>query len=229
MPKLLSWLLLSCLLVGCMESGDAPQSTPYSFRWSEDGEVPPESDRSFAPYDHVGLITPGIAVARIENLYGSDALESRELPDGEGNALPGYVLFPGTHDELSIELGEDKQPTRVSFSHPRTRWHHADTKLTVGTELAELREMNGEAFTFTGFGWDSAGTVTDWNGGALTDILVRLTYAPERVIGGGLPDTLLGDRLLSSDSSNVAALGLRVREIVVPLRKPEEEGRAEAE
>ena len=219
MPKkLLSWLLLSCLLVGCMESGDDPPSTPFPFRWSEAADAPPESDRSFVPYDHVGLITPGIAVARIENLYGSDALKSLDMADGEGSPSPGYVLFPGTYDELRIELGEDKQPTRVSFTHPRTRWHHAETKLTVGTELAELREMNGEPFSFTGFGWDSAGTITDWNGGALADILVRLTYAPERVSGGGLPDTLLGDRRLSSDSSYVAALGLRVREIVVPLR-----------
>ena len=222
MSKMLSWLLLYFLLQGCMESGESTQSAPFPFRWTDVGELPPESDRSFVPYDHVGLITPGIPMARIENLYGTDALASRDLPDGEGNTLPGYVLFPGTYDELSIELGEDKQPARVRFSHPRTRWHHAETNLTVGTELAELREMNGKPFSFTGFGWDYAGTVTDWNGGALEDIQVRLTYAPERVSGAGLPDSLLGDRLLSSDSSSVSGLGLRVREIIVPLRKPEE-------
>ncbi|WP_157975852.1 hypothetical protein [Lewinella sp. IMCC34191] len=219
MIKTAALLLLSVAAAACMESGDPPDSKPFRFRWNEAAEVPPESDRSFLPYDHVGLIVPDMAVARIENLYGSDALESRDRLDGD-EAVPGYVLFPGTYDELAIQLGEDKQPNSVSFRHPRTRWHHAATGLSVGTELHELREMNGEPFSFTGFGWDRGGTITDWNGGVLKDIQVRLTYAPERIVGGGLPDTLLGERLLSSDSSSVQGLGLTVREITVPLRNP---------
>lgn len=218
MPKALTCLFLPLLLAGCMESAEPTDSTPYNFRWSEAEDLPPESDRTFAPYEHVGLITPDMAVASIENRYGTDALRSRPVPGPDGDSLPGYVLFLGTADELLIVLGADKQPERVSFTNPRTRWHHEGTNLTIGTELGELREMNGAPFDFTGFGWDSAGTVVDWHGGALEDILVRLTYAPERVAGGGLPDTLLGDRLLYSDSTSVRDLGIRVREISVPLR-----------
>ena len=210
--------VLASLLYGCLESADPPATEARAWDYYRSADLPPESDRTFAAFDHVGLIKPDMPVARIENLYGSDALQSRTLRGGEETESPGYVLFPDTYDELEIALGEDKQPDQVSFSHPRSRWHHAETGLAIGTELHELREMNGEPFTFTGFGWDSAGTVTDWNGGALADILVRLTYAPERVTGGNLPDTLLGDRRLSSDSSYAAGLGLRVREIVVPLR-----------
>lgn len=102
---------------------------------------------------------------RVENLYGSDNLVSTEIDAGEGMTMPGYVLFPGTTDELVIELGEDKQPQRARFSNPRSGWKHGTTGLTIGSTLHELVEMNGAPFEFLGFGWDYGGTVSDWQGG----------------------------------------------------------------
>ncbi len=223
MLKAAATLMLSLLLFACMESGDQSAEEPrMPAAGLSSSELPPESRRSFQAGNYVGLITPGMPMATVENLYGSGSVESRDLPAGEGTTVPGYVLFPGTTDELYIELGEDKQPERARFGNPRSNWHDAATGLTIGTGFRELREMNGGAFDFTGFGWDYGGTVIDWRGGELEDILVRLTYAPERLIGGGLPDSLLGDIRLSSDSAGVEELGLRVREIVVPIRIREE-------
>ena len=222
MCRALSILLLACCVAGCMESGDPPANERRPLFGRTEVEVPPESDRGFIAGERIGLITPGMPVATVEHLYGSGSIKAMDIPAGEGTTVPGYVLLPGTHDELFIELGPDKQPQRARFHNPRSNWHDAATGLTIGTEFHELREMNGESFDFTGFGWDYGGTVIDWNGGELEDLIVRLTYAPERLSGGGLPDSLLGDRRLSSDSAAVQALGLRVREILVPIRGEEE-------
>ncbi|WP_116124773.1 hypothetical protein [Lewinella sp. IMCC34183] len=224
MLKGISSFVFLLLVSACMESGDPPTSqSAYGPLPAGAVEVPRESDRSFVAGERIGGITAGMPMSLVENLYGSDQLTPRDLPAGEGTTVPGYVLFPGTRDELFIELGHDKQPARVRFSHPRSEWHDAATGLSIGTTLEELREMNGRPFTFFGFGWDYGGTVGDWSGGKLEQLLVRLTYSPERVPPTGLPDTLIGDHPVSSTADSLDGLGLRVREIIVPIRRPAEE------
>ncbi|THH41861.1 hypothetical protein [Neolewinella litorea] len=223
MYKGLCYLAVGLLLAACMESGDPPASDqPFAPIFQGRSNLPVESDRSFVPGERIGGITPGMPMSRVENLYGSDNLESRDLPAGEGTTIPGYVLFPGQYDELYIELGEDKQPARARFTNPRSNWTHATTGLIIGSTLEDLRRMNGRGFVFRGFGWDYGGTVSDWRGGRLKNILVRLTYTPERLGPGTLPDSLVGDVPIDSDTPGLDELGLRVREISVPIR-PEEE------
>ncbi|MCP9235529.1 hypothetical protein [Lewinella sp. JB7] len=222
MFRLITACLLAVSFVGCMESGDEPASQTIV------APAPPPQDavaavgeRTFRAGERIGLIKAGMPMAKIENLYGSGVLESRKIELGEGETAPGYVLFPGTTDELLIELGDDKQPATARFSNDRSNWREESTGLTIGTTLAELHRMNGRPFTFTGFGWDYGGTVTDWNGGKLDGILVRLTYAPERLPAGGLDPQLLGDVAVSSEADAVRDIGLKVREIQIPIRKPE--------
>lgn len=221
MTKASGIVLLAFLLCSCMESADPSVVAAYRPPPATPVEAPPEADRSFVAGEHVGGITPDMPMSLVENMYGSDRLESRKLPAGEGTTVPGYVLFPGDSDELFIELGDDKQPARARFSDPRSGWHDAATGLTIGTTLAELHEMNGRPFTFTGFGWDYGGTVSNWNGGHLENLLVRLTYAPERLPAAGLPEALLGDVPIASDADHIKGMGLRVREITVPIRLEE--------
>lgn len=211
-----------------MESGDDPAGRENDaaslYTGTSDGvEVPPQSDRTFRADGRVGMITPGMPMAKIENLYGTGELVSREIEVGEGQTVPGYALFPNTHDELLIELGEDKQPATVSFSNPRSKWVEETTGLTIGTTLTELRKMNGKPFEFTGFGWDYGGTVTDWKGGKLEGILVRLTYAPERLPAEGLDPQLLGDVPVASNHPAIQSIGMNVREIRIDISKREAE------
>jgi hypothetical protein len=175
-------------------------------------------DRTFVPGKRIGLLEAGMPMARVEREYGSVEIEARELPAGEGTTVPGYVLFPGTQDEFFVELGSDKQPERIRISEPRSRWTGAESGLEIGTLLHELEKMNGQPFEFRGFGWDYGGTVTDWRGGRLGDVNVRLGYAPERLDGRISRDSLLGDRPLMSDREELQGLGISVREISFPLR-----------
>ncbi len=219
-------LILLSAFTACMESGD-PAEEPEVYRPvpAVSSDLPAERLRTFAPGEYVGAITAGMPMSQVENIYGSHNLESRPLPASEGTTIPGYVLFPNTHDELYIELGEDKQPARARFNDPRSNWNQAGTGLMIGTTLSDLIRMNGRPFTFQGFGWDYGGIVGDWHGGRLEDVTVRLTYAPER-LPAPLPDSLLGDVSIPSDADGLENLGLRVREISIPIRpvgEPEEE------
>ena len=66
------------------------------------------------------LSVPGMPMAQIENLYGTENLRSHKLVGSEGESRPGYLLFPGRPDELEIALGENKQPAYVTITNPRS-------------------------------------------------------------------------------------------------------------
>ncbi len=180
-----------------------------------------QADRLLVPGERVGGIRPGMSMAQIENLYGSENLKSREVSPAEEDTLPGYLLFPGTIDEVEITLGEDRQPAYVTISNPRSPWAAA-SGITVGTTLRELNARNETAFLFSGFGWEGGGTVRDWRGGKLEGLEVRLTYAPEQLPAEGLDGQLRGNQELSSDAPQLEALGVRVRELRVNIRRPAE-------
>lgn len=88
----------------------------------------------------------------------------------------------------------------------------------LGMSVEELEKINGRPFTFKGFGWDYAGTVTDWQGGNLQDkgIAVQLSEGP---FSGKLTDEqsaqLLGNVPVQSDNPMVKEFNPRVWSISV--------------
>jgi len=216
--------LLLIFLTGCMGSGEdtATSGKGLSPAAPPQYAVPPQSDRTFVPGQRVGLITAGMSPAQIENLYGPDDFTATEIEAGEGTVEPGYVLFPETPDEVMIMLGEDKQPALAIIRNEKASWYDPDLPgLGIGANLQELVTANGRDFIFRGFGWDYGGTVSDWRGGELTGMLVRLNYAPERLEAGGLDTLLLGDVPIRSDQETVQHLDLRVGELGIDISKKE--------
>jgi hypothetical protein len=211
-------------LTTCMQSEDAAgtESTEYFAPASPPTDALARlMDRTFVPGRRIGLLEAGMPMAAVENLYGSTEIEESELPAGEGTMVPGYVMFPGTRDEFFVELGPDHQPARVRIVEARSRWRDTEYGLTIGTSLRDLQTMNDGPFEFAGFGWDYGGIVTDWLGGRLEGLDVRLLYAAERV-GRDFPrDSLLGNRTLQSDEEALGNLGIEVREISFSLERPQ--------
>ncbi len=208
-----------------MGSGDDAAADPRSLA---PANPPPlneaqlaQADRTLVPGERVGLIRPGMPMAQIENLYGSENLKSRKVEAGAGGPLPGYLLFPGSSDELEIALGENKQPAYVTITNPRSSWAFP-SGVTIGTTLSELNTLNGKPFRFTGFGRGYGGTVTDWQEGKLAGLFLRMTYSPERLPAEGLDGQLYGDQEIVSDLPQVQHLGVRVREIRVDITRAEE-------
>ncbi len=226
MLRILSLLLISACLWQCMGSEAESDNSRSLFR---PASPPPfnelqlvQADRMVVPGERVGGIRPGMSMAQVENLYGSENLKSRELDPARGDTLPGYLLFPGTKDEVEITLGIDRQPAYVTIRNPRSPWTSA-AGITVGTTLRELNEGNETPFLLSGFGWEGGGTVRDWLGGKLEGLDLRLTYAPEQLPAEGLDGQLQGNRELRSDAPPLQHLGVRVRELRVDIHRVEEE------
>ena len=222
MTRLACLPLLAFVLGSCMGSGEGqPPAESVSASRAVAADLSRQADRTFVVGERFGMITSGMPPGTIENIYGSENLVATKVDTGEGELEAGYILFPGTRDEARVILSRDGQPRRFIITQSQSRWTSAAFNgLRMGMNLGELTEVNGGPFTFSGFGWDYGGTVTDWRGGKLTGTVVRLRYASSRLGSEGLPPALLGDVTISSRDSLVADIGLSVREIVVDLGKP---------
>jgi hypothetical protein len=205
-----------------MGSGEETATSQNAFApaTAPNNVVPPQSDRTYVPGERIGLITAGMSPAQIENLYGSDDFVATQIDAGEGTVEEGYLLFPKTPDEVTIRLGADKQPALAILQYERATWYDPELpELGVGANLQDVISANGRDFIFRGFGWDYGGTVSDWRGGKLSGMSVRLSYAPERLEAGGLDTLLLGDVPIRSDDEAVQHLDLRVRELGIDISK----------
>jgi hypothetical protein len=90
--------------------------------------------------------------------------------------------------------------------------------ISLGTSLSELAQKNGRPFRLSGFGWDDAGVVTSWGGGALDSLLrgVHLYLEPRiEDRAGGAYRRMQGDREFDSDNPDMRALDPRVYQIYV--------------
>lgn len=75
----------------------------------------------------------------------------------------------------------------------------------LGMSIEELEKLNGRPFTFTGFGWDYAGSVIDWQKGNLEGkgIAIQLSEGPTPVSTDLSPEeiaSVLGDVEVQSDN-----------------------------
>lgn len=218
--KPLILLFSSLFLISCIRDAEprsaSQRPAPATAPTNANVGLPTAGDRTFSA-GRVGGITGNMTMAQIEQLYGSGTVESRKLDAGEGTTVPGYAIFPGTRDELLVTLDEDNTAATVRIHHPQTTWYHASAKLTVGTPLHELTQMNGTPFEFRGWGWDYGGTVTNWKSGKLYGIRVRLDYDPARVAQDVVLDEIMGDVPIMSDDEAVEGMGVRVSELAVDL------------
>ena len=175
---LLSTLIFCSLLAGL--AGCEPDSGRIMPEAGEVGgltatpDATPTTDRLFVPGERVGAIRPGMSANQIRDVYGPKQFVAATLYGPEGITFPGYRLFPGTDDELSVMV-EDSMFTAYT-SDVGGRWAVAGTGVRVGTSLGQLNRLNGGPFEFSGFGWDYGGNVTDWRGGALAGYALSLDY-----------------------------------------------------
>lgn len=146
------------------------------------------------PGKSVGPITPQYKRADLVKAFGAANVKDAKIPVGEGETTPGVVVFPkDPKRRLEITWVKSKRVGDIRFTGQSSLWHTADG-ITLGTTLAQLQELNGVPFKFSGFGWDYGGTVLSWEKGKLEKSLknVWLTLDPsaeasdyQGVIGDG--------------------------------------------
>ena len=220
-------LALGGMALGACQPGDS-RARPAAA-----GQSPASADPAARPGRDSGAddwrLTPGqtgpmgsqTSEAELRRRYGTAAVDSIRVELGEGETAPGTVLYPADSLRRLEIIWRDtlarRQPTRLILRGPRSVWQ-VGPGISLGTSLSDLERLNGRPFTLAGFGWDYAGVITDWRGGALDSALtgVKLYVDP----GPGQDQSaaysqVLGDRDYSSSLPAMQRLNPKVAQIFV--------------
>ncbi|WP_240232381.1 hypothetical protein [Devosia lacusdianchii] len=107
--------------------------------------------------------------ARLIEIYGADNVETGIVPGPEGTEMLATTVFPGDPRKALqfVWWDEDNLRDPGNIELPSKALAHGGVH--IGTTLAELEAINGEAFTFNGFGWDYGGFAS-FRTGALSNL-----------------------------------------------------------
>ncbi len=167
--------------------------------------------------------------ADIVAAFGESNVERKDIGYGEGETLPGLVLFPKDEEKRLRIAWRDDTRQRISFMRVqgnKTLWHTRQG-VTIGTTLKELEALNAKPFSMLGFAFDGSGTVSSWGGGKLfleygtfgTPIPCVLTVQMSETGEGRLSQEefseLLGDNEFSSSLPELQRLNPHVQELIV--------------
>jgi hypothetical protein len=173
-----------------------------------------------------GPVTRESSEADLRQHYGASVVESTRIDIGEGETAAGTVLYPADSLRRVEIIWQDsvnrRRPARLILRGERTQWQ-LDRGISLGSNLQELERLNGRPFTLAGFGWDYAGVITDWKGGALDSTLagIKLYLDPGPAQYESKPySQVLGDRDYSSSLPPMQQLNPRVATIFVDFESP---------
>jgi hypothetical protein len=193
-------------------SGESADSVPSEWR--------------IIPGSAAGPVTSQSSEAELRQHYGAASIESTRIQIGEGETMAGVVLYPDDSLRRAEIIWQDsvnrRRPARMILRGSQSRWR-VNNGISLGTSLQDLERLNGRAFILAGFGWDYAGVVTDWKGGALDSALagVKLYLDPGPAQHESAPySQVLGDRDYSSALPAMQQLNPRVAQIFVDFEGP---------
>jgi hypothetical protein len=179
------------------------------------------------PGKQAGAITARTSEADLRKIYGSQNVRSGEVVLGEGETVPGTIIYP--NDPLKrLEIAwkntkAKKSPDFVQFWGEKSLWKIAPG-IGLGTSLKNLEQINGKGFVLFGFEWDYAGTVVSWSGGRLArrfgknGELVTLRLNPQTFDNKALEKDLLavaGDAEFSSKNKSMQKINPRIYSVIV--------------
>jgi hypothetical protein len=178
------------------------------------------------PGKNVGAITARTSEADLRKIYGSKNVRAGEVGLGEGESVPGTILFPNDQ-RRRLEIAWKNAKTRktpdfVQFAGAQSVWK-ITPNIGLGTTLKTLEQINGKGFVLLGFEWDYSGTVVSWNGGALArrfgkdNRFVTLRLSPQtynRALEKDL-NAVVGDGEFSSKNKSMQKINPRVYQVIV--------------
>ena len=226
----------------------ADQTTSQSPADSSGKPVPPEStpevsagatpnDFLIVPGERVGPVTRTTSEADLITRLGASVVTAGDTLYGpEGEEFLGTTLYKGTADALEVIYADTQRtkPKTITImpqtgneaGNPTpTRWRTTNG-LGIGTTLNELEKRNGKPFQVWGFDWDYGGTVSNWQGGKLTQsgkqAFMSLMLGPtstQRSAQAKSYATLLGDTEFLSSLPAMQKLNPFVRKIQLTFER----------
>ena len=223
------WLTGALALAACSRKAeDTPirpaDAPPTQMVVDDSASKTPASEWQIVP-GRAGPITVGSSEAELRQRYGPTVVESTRIDIGEGETMAGAVLYPADRLRRAEIVWQDsvnrRRPARLILRGDRTLWQ-LNRGISLGTNLQELERLNGRSFILAGFGWDYAGVVTDWKGGALDSSLagIKLYLDPGSAQYESKPySQVLGDQDYSSSLPPMQQLNPRVATIFVDFER----------
>jgi hypothetical protein len=176
-----------------------------------------QNDWMIVPGLRVGPIRADSSEAGLVAAFGRENVRTQPFNVGEGETAPGYAIFPDTPWEFWVRLTPDgARVASVRVQGTGGPWR-TETGFRLGLTLAQVERFNERPFKVTGMGWDYAGVVTSWEGGALPEELT-VFFAPSRRAPQRIEERAMGSEPRSSQDEALRAVGYRVHVIQVELR-----------
>lgn len=173
------------------------------------------------PGKRVGPITSKTTVEELMSFFGEGNVREAVIPIGEGKTERGTVIFPEDPERRLFIQWKYHNVSPRSVIVEGTRWR--TTKgFGMGSRLSEILRANEGPISFAGFGWEYAGYVMNWRGGALeADHVLRdqisLFLKPEQPYLPADFKAVQGDREFSSDLPEASKLNLHVNAMTIML------------
>lgn len=163
--------------------------------------------------------------AALIRAFGAANVRRGRVEIGEGEKQPGAIIFPGDRKRRLELIWQDgarrRGPGTIYIREGSSQAVLAPdgTRIAIGTPLAAVEKANGGPFTILGFGWDYAGTASDWRSGKLARagggcrLLVRFHDTPGA--NGAALGRVSGDREFASSDADIRAVKPVVGEILL--------------
>jgi len=197
-----------------------------------DGQPPPADAAPAAPAARAKAAAPSHTVAcsgafaknsshlRLAQIFGPQNLTFTEVDGPQNSKLPASVLYPKDpkrHLEVLWNNEAARSDTSLVVINGQSAWT-GPKGLRLGLPLAALEKLNGKPFQVAGFDQDNAGTVLDWQGGALDKVpggcKVGIKLTPDPKASEDAKGAAAGKTLTSNDAV-VRAVNPKIAEIIV--------------
>ncbi|HYP51251.1 MAG TPA: hypothetical protein VEQ34_09945 [Pyrinomonadaceae bacterium] len=178
------------------------------------------------------LVVPGVKVvaitrrsseADLKRIYGQKNVRRAEVGIGEGETMPGTVIYPDDSTRTVHIIWKDEQRRRFpqSIHLGGNVWKTAQG-IGLGTSLRQLERLNGRAFTLSGFGWDYSGTIDSWKGGKLERALkndkwtvIRLGIETTPKVTDAELESVMGELEFSSGNRVMRRINPTIYQLIV--------------
>jgi hypothetical protein len=185
--------------------------------------APPARAKAAAPSHAVacsGAFAKNSSHIRLAQIFGTQNLTFTEVDGPQNSKIPASVLYPKDpkrHLEVLWSNEPSRSGTRLIVINGQSTWT-GPKGLHLGLPIAALEKLNGKPFQLAGFDQDNAGSVLDWQSGALDKVpggcKVGLRLALDPKASDDARSAAAGATLMSNDAV-VSAVSPKVAEIII--------------
>ena len=221
--------LMLAALSGCPQASPpspspAPPAAPATPAASPSGSPVAQAGNDFliVPEQRFGPITIDSSEATLKEQFGAEQVRREKMYVGDGQEWNGIAVYPDQPDKRVEVFWFEEDPKRVQMIQihgEASQWKTAQG-VSLGTTLVELEKLNGKPFELLGLGWDFGGGVTDWKGGALQGLTMRVDSTTVELTEAE-SSQVLGDQTVKSDNPAMRKANPSVSKITVNFSLPE--------